>query len=93
MEYIVNKNRYHFSYKELRELYIEFINLTDEAFFSNIPKLLHFISFVAFLKEIDTNTLLSDEGLLHELIHMLNGLEVTTSKEEVRSMFERLMLL
>lgn len=93
MDYTVNNKKFSFSYKELKNQYEEFRDMSDEEFFSDIPKLLHFVSFVAFLKEISTNTLLCDDGLLHELIHILNGVEEVTSKNEIRYMFNVLMEL
>lgn len=93
MEYIVNNKKYHFSYSELQDKYWEFRNASDEEFFSNIPELLHFVVFVAWFKEIGTNVLLADDGLLHELIHMLNGVETVECKDEIREMFNNLMRL
>lgn len=93
MDYLVNNKRFSFSYKELKDQYLTFIEMSDEEFFADLPKLLHFVAFVAFLKEIPTNTLLCDDGLLHELIHMLNGTELVTGKEEIRELFKELMRL
>lgn len=93
MEYLVNNKKFSFSYRELQNFYEEFIYMSDEEFFADIPKLLHFVSFVAFFKEIDTQILHSDDGLLHELIHILNGIETVEEKENIREQFKNLMRL
>ena len=49
-------------------------------FFKNIPMILHFICIVSYIKEIPTNILLQDTGLIHELIHML---DIPTWKDNV----------
>lgn len=93
MDYIVNNKKFNFSYAELKEIYHQYVEMSDVEFFSDLPKLLHYVAFVAFLKEIPTNTLLCDDGLLHELIHMLDGTELVTDKEDIRELFKELMRL
>lgn len=72
MEYLVNGHKYSFSYEELKIDYQEFLEMDDEKFYSDIPRLLHFICIVCYIKETPAYVLLDDEGLIHQLIHMLD---------------------
>jgi len=73
MEYLTESGkRYHFSYTELKDEYKRLSGLSDNKFFTNLSKLLHFTIFVSYLKEIPADCLLSDDGIIHELVHLLN---------------------
>jgi hypothetical protein len=65
-------NRYSFSYKELKEKYEEIVNMTNKEFLNSLPSILHFACFVSFIKEIPSYNLLDDEGIIHELVHLLD---------------------
>ena len=72
LEYIVDGKKYLFSYQKLRENYHEFIQLTDDEFINRLPEILHFACFVCYIKELGPECCLSDEGILHQLIHLLH---------------------
>lgn len=93
MEYLLGDKRFHFSYKELKERYLEYIDYTDEMFLANIKEILHFVVFVSYLKEIDSKSLLADDGLIHELVHLLNDVETVENLEDIRYNFKDLMRL
>lgn len=93
MQYIIDNKKFNFSYKELRTQYYEYKNMTDFVFFADIPKLLHFVTFVGWIKELPAESLLSDVGLIHELIHILDETETVLTKQEIRENFNKLMLL
>lgn len=80
MEYLLEGKKYHLSYSELREKFIEFMN--------NLPEIIHFAFIVCFLKEIPSYLCLSDIGIIHELSHLLYiPEENTTTLEEIRKIF------
>lgn len=72
MEYLVESGKFSFSYSELKEEYLEYKRMSDKDFISDIPKLLHFTCFVLFLKEIPAHAILCDDGIIHQLIHLIN---------------------
>lgn len=77
MEYIVsdiNNNRltFDFSYQQLKEEYNKIMDLDEKIFFKQLPKILHLVCIISFLKEIPAYILLSDEGLIHEISHCLD---------------------
>ncbi len=87
MEYLVNDKKYLFSYSELKEDYVKYISMSDAKFFSDIPKVLHFVCIVAYIKETPTYILMSDEGLVHQLVHLMDEHtkdEPTVNNKEVK---------
>ena len=93
MVYLVGDKRFSFSYKELKERYLKYVDYTDEKFLSNIKEILHFVVFVSYLKEIDSRALLADDGLIHELVHLLNDVGTVENLEDIRDNFKNLMEL
>lgn len=71
IEYLVDDVKYGLSYRELRELYWEFIGLSDSEFMEKLPSALHLACIICFLKEVPTSICLSDKGIIHELTHLL----------------------
>ena len=92
MEYLVDGKKFHFSYQELREHYIQFISMTDSEFINKIDEALHFAIFVCYLKEIPTYLCLSDMGIVHELLHlgMYNNVQ---NLQEIRELFKNQLSL
>jgi hypothetical protein len=87
---------YVLSYRSLREDYIRFKNMTDEEFIDNALDILHFCCIVGYMKEIPSDTLLIDDGIIHELVHLL----VETTKSDaiydlpkIRQIFNKVMEL
>lgn len=78
MDYIIediynDKKIFNFNYQELIQEYNYIESLNEEDFFNNIPKILHTVCFISYLKNIPSYILLCDEGLIHELIHVLDN--------------------
>lgn len=71
MEYLVGGKRYGFSYAELKADFERFRGLGDEEFLENLTEILHFAVFVCYLKEIPREATLSDEGIIHQLVHLM----------------------
>lgn len=94
MEYILDDKKFFFSYEQLKEQYLKFKEMSEEEFFSDIPRLLHFACFIGWIKELGNECLISDVGIIHELIHLLEkGVEPVLTKEEIRNNFLTLLEL
>ena len=94
MEYVLDDKKFSFSYKQLKEQYLKFKEMSEEEFFSDIPRLLHFACFVGWIKELGNDCLISDVGIIHELVHFLEkDVETVLTKEELRDKFLTLLEL
>lgn len=71
MTYVLEGKHYGFSYLELKEEYYKHIKMSDKDFMLNLPSALHLACFICFVKEIPTYNCLSDTGIIHELVHLL----------------------
>ena len=94
MEYILEGMKFSYSYKQLKGQYLKFKEMSEEEFFSDIPRLLHFACFVGWIKELGNDCLISDVGIIHELVHFLEkDVETVLTKEELRDKFLTLLEL
>lgn len=94
MVYIVEGKEYKLNYQELKEQYYNFLEMTDEEFIDNYPKALHFACIISYLKDISNENLVSDAGLLHEMIHFLDEeTKNTVSIQAIRTQFNDMLLL
>ena len=80
MEYLVPDEKYGsgfgtygLDYQSLREDFERYKKMSDLEFLTNMPKVLHYTSFVCFFKNLPTSMIHIDTGIMHELIHLLNG--------------------
>jgi len=83
---------YVLSYSSLREDYLRYSHMSDEEFSANLLPILHFACVTCWLKEKQTQWLLSDTGLIHELVHLLLAqsdptFTTDTKLSRVREMF------
>lgn len=90
-----DSRNFSFSYKDLREKYILFKEISDEEFVHNIMHVIHFACLVSWIKEIGLDASLSDVGIVHELVHIAITPEESRMKSlrEVREDFNKLMKL
>ena len=79
---------FYLSYQELKEKYLYFNSLNEEEFFKEIPKILHLVCIISYLKEIPSYCLVADECLIHELIHCIDG-----TTEQNKETFKKLKKL
>jgi hypothetical protein len=93
-------SKYGFSYQQLRDDYLRYRLMSDDDFLSHLVDILHFACYVAYVKELLTQWVLADTGIVHELVHLLieerNQREgrkewqvTTTSLKEIRDLFDR----
>lgn len=94
LEYVYDNGRkFIFSYTQLKDEVDIVLEMTDEEFLNDIPKILHLACYVCFIKEVPSYVCLSDLGIIHQLIHLLHlgqnilneGLEDIT---EIRNNFK-----
>lgn len=92
--------KYGFSYQELRDDYRRFALMGDDDFLANLLDILHFAVYVSYIKEVQTRWVLADNGIIHELVHLLmeqrnralsyDDPRVTdTPLEKIRDLFNR----
>lgn len=94
MRYEVEGTFYELSYKDLREEYIGHVQMSNEEFLKNLPSALHIASVICWFKEIPTYVCLSDKGIIHELIHLLDcPEEPLVVLEDIRKLFEEQLKL
>ena len=90
MEYLVNNTKYSFSYKELKQTHLRFCDMDDAEFRDNLPDALHLACVICFLKETPTYICLSDEGIIHQLTHLVAGNEGPSVKfKPIRELFKQ----
>lgn len=96
MEYIVDGSRFILNYQDLKEDYFTFINQSDAEFIipQNLIKALHFACIVLYLKEAGPEMTVSDKGIIHELIHLLDiPEEPLIDLAEIRELFKEVLYL
>lgn len=96
MEYIVDNNKYILNYQELKNDYLFYKSLSDKEFLNNIIKIIHFCCMVSYLKNLPTSCVLIDNGIIHELIHLLDDNtkdEAINRLLKIRNLFNELMEL
>lgn len=97
MEYIQydrdgEKHTYSLSYAELREHYTRFCNMSDKEFLEKLPKAAHLACIICFLKEIPAYNIINDTGIIHELIHFIDG-SSELPLEKLRELFKETLKL
>jgi hypothetical protein len=93
MHYITNGKRYSISYKELKYHYNSLVSMDDQTFMENIPTALHIACIISFFKELSNDCTLGDEGIVHQLVHILTGDLGPTRLSDVREQFQILLKL
>ena len=70
--YSIGKNKYSIEIKKLKEYYLEYIELSDSEFMERLPEITHLACILSYLDRLGTMHVLSDEGLVHQLIHLMH---------------------
>lgn len=93
IEYLLNEKKYDLSYSELRESYMQFVQMPDDEFMKRLPEAAHLACVISFLKE-HGQWAISDIGIVHELIHLMHIPEGNTSTlRDIRTLFEHQLKL
>lgn len=96
MDYIAGNSIYILRYQDLVEEYFLYKNMSDDEFLVNIIKILHFSCMVGYLKELPASVVLIDNGIIHELVHLLDNSTKDDAKlrlSEIRKTFNIVMEL
>lgn len=94
MEYYIDNRKFDVSYRNLKEEYERFSRMSDNEFMASLPKATHLACIICYLKEVPTSAVLSDTGLIHELVHLMDiGDENVTSLYEIRELFKTVLKL
>lgn len=94
MEYKLEGKTFIISYQDLREQYLTFCAMTDDDFIKKLPAAIHTAIVICYFKEIPSYICLSDIGIIHELVHLLQFQEETMPRlREIRKMYEQHLLL
>lgn len=89
LEYKVENKTYTLSYQELRERYLVMVDMTDVEFKDALPNAIHLACIICFLKEIPTYICLRDDGIVHQLAHLLDIPDSTAPEfQEIRQLFK-----
>jgi len=88
------EGNYLISYSSLRDDYQRYAAMSNKDFSGNLLRILHFTCITCWLKEEKAQHLLSDTGLVHEIVHLLlnqRDPEFTTNTQlsKVREMFRQ----
>lgn len=67
-----NNTKYSFSYQELKDDFHKFKDMKDEEFIANALSILHFCCVVSYIKDLPSHAVLIDDGVIHELVHLLS---------------------
>lgn len=65
--------KYVISYSSLREDFQRYSAMSDDEFRGSLIQVLHFACVVCWFKEKQAQWILSDVGIIHELVHLLEG--------------------
>ncbi|MFA6058951.1 MAG: hypothetical protein WC756_12185 [Taibaiella sp.] len=94
MRYILSNGQYDFKYREVKDEYIRFCEMSDRQFLMNLPAALHLACFICWVKDEPTREILSDEGLIHELAHLFHiPHEAELDLTAIRELFKKTLEL
>lgn len=86
-EYVYDPDLLSFYYKK-------FISLDDKEFLDKIPDALHFACYVCWLKEIESENCLADNGIIHELVHLLKPNDyILKDLPVIRKKFKEILII
>lgn len=89
--YKIEESDYTYNPMLLQMHYDSFVQMDDEEFLDNILNALHFACFMSFVMKIDHVEILSDKGVIHELVHLSKkSTKQYTDIEIVRKKFKEL---
>lgn len=92
MTYLVGNKQYNFNYSDLVERFNQYTNMPDAEFMENLVEILHFSCFVCYLKGYGLGVTLGDDGIIHQLVHLLHiPHEIDINLQEIREQFNLLI--
>ena len=68
--------------------------MDNKTFIKNAQKALHFACYVCWIKNLPTKKILSDEGLIHQLVHLLHKSTASyVNIEDLRKIFNESLII
>lgn len=77
--------------EELAVAFESLVACSDAELTSRLPGALHYACIVGWLREIPPDLLLSDTGVIHELVHVLTDTGTVGTLQEVRRQFAEML--
>lgn len=93
LHYKINDQSFSFSYTQCKEHCDRINALSDADFLNRLPEALHLAIFICYIKEYTAEYLLSDDGLIHELAHLMHIPHATDNLREIRDKYRTLITL
>jgi hypothetical protein len=84
-DYKVEGSTYSMNYQDLKSHFEMYKGFNDGQFIDQAIKIFHFASFVCYFKNIPTQAILCDKGILHQLAHLIDE---DTKEDAVREISE-----
>jgi hypothetical protein len=92
--YKIGDRKFVYDEKSLKQNFNKYKKYNNEKFLENIVDILHFATYVCWIKEISSDECLSDDGIIHELIHLLKENTIKhTNIENIRKKFNKVLLI
>ena len=90
--YKVGNKEFLFDIKSLQYSFKQYKNYNDEEFLNDIENILHFAVYMCWLKEIPSDICLSDDGIVHQLVHLLKrSTKKHSDIKEIRKNFNKFL--
>jgi len=92
--YKVGDRQFVYDHKSLQYAFSTYQRYNNEEFLTNIVDILHFAVYVCWLKEIPSDECLADDGIIHELVHLLQENTIKHSNlENIRKKFNKTLII
>jgi hypothetical protein len=92
--YSVGDRKFIYDHASLRYAFDLYEKFTNEEFLENAVDILHFAVYVCWLKEIPSDECLADDGIIHELVHLIQENTIKHSNlENIRKKFNKTLTI
>jgi len=76
------KGSYWFDLRALRQDYQKYSTMTPTQIKKNLAGLAHFACIVSYYKNVPSEHVIGDTGIVHEIVHLLHDPEITPDEEK-----------
>lgn len=92
-EYKVGDRTFVYDKKSLSQSFDTYSSYTDIEFLENIIDILHYAVYACWVKEISSDDCLADDGIVHELVHLLQKNTIGHSNlKQIRKKFNETLI-
>ena len=90
IKYKVGNKTFLYDKDRVNTSYFKYCEMSDEEFLENILDILHFAVYVCCLKDLKTRDVLSDDGIIHQLVHLTkSNTRKYVDLKKIRNNFEK----